>query len=103
MEASRVCQADKHDKERESFSVLHEIGLQERTRRSTSLPGCPRLVGVLQWDGLQAASCKVTKHEKAWIENQHVFIPSRSIPLVSLHARRWSSSTEFNESCIVML
>ena len=24
---------------------------------------------------LKAASCKVTKHEKACIENQHVFIP----------------------------
>ncbi|GKE19558.1 hypothetical protein Tco_1427135 [Tanacetum coccineum] len=26
-------------------------------------------------DALKAASCKVTKHEKACIENQHVFIP----------------------------
>ncbi|GKD11193.1 hypothetical protein Tco_1190878, partial [Tanacetum coccineum] len=24
---------------------------------------------------LKAASCKVAKHEKSWIENQHVFIP----------------------------
>nr|GEU77548.1 putative reverse transcriptase domain-containing protein [Tanacetum cinerariifolium] len=37
---------------------------------------------------LKAASCKVTKHEKASIENQHMFILSRLIHLISLHLRR---------------
>ncbi|GJR86611.1 phospholipase-like protein [Tanacetum coccineum] len=34
------------------------------------------------WAALKAASCKVTKHEKACIENQHVFILLHLIPLV---------------------
>nr|GEZ96926.1 auxilin-like protein [Tanacetum cinerariifolium] len=52
---------------------------------------------------LKAASCKVTKHKKACIENQHVFIHLRLIPLISLHLRRWSYSAEFNGLCIKML
>ncbi|GJZ43324.1 hypothetical protein Tco_0590579 [Tanacetum coccineum] len=45
------------------------------------LTGVSPLVGLRCWgftmgqDALKAASCKVTKHEKACIENQHVFIP----------------------------
>ncbi|GKD39487.1 hypothetical protein Tco_1259694 [Tanacetum coccineum] len=45
------------------------------------LTGVSPLVGLSSWDftvgqaALKATSCKVTKHEKACIENQHVFIP----------------------------
>ncbi|GJT83174.1 hypothetical protein Tco_1057516, partial [Tanacetum coccineum] len=45
------------------------------------LTGVSPLVGLSSWGfivgqaALKAASCKVTKHEKACIENQHVFIP----------------------------
>ena len=45
---------------------------------------------------LKAASCKVTKHDKVCIENQHVFISFAFDILVSLHLRRWNYSTESN-------
>nr|GEU60664.1 hypothetical protein [Tanacetum cinerariifolium] len=45
---------------------------------------------------LKAASCKVTKHEKACIENQHVFIPFAFDTFGSLHLRRLSYLLESN-------
>nr|GEX11484.1 RNA-directed DNA polymerase, eukaryota, reverse transcriptase zinc-binding domain protein [Tanacetum cinerariifolium] len=77
---------------------------------------CVDLIGVYPLVGLSSrgftagqtawkvASCKVTKHEKACIENQHVFIPfAFDIFFVSLHLRQWSYSAEFNRLCTAML
>ncbi|GJZ83075.1 hypothetical protein Tco_0648248 [Tanacetum coccineum] len=45
---------------------------------------------------LKAASCKVAKHEKACIENQHVFIPFAFDTFGFLHLGRWSYLPESN-------
>ncbi|KAM0063138.1 putative exostosin [Helianthus debilis subsp. tardiflorus] len=52
---------------------------------------------------LKAASGKVIKHEKACLDNQHVFIPFAFDTFGFLAQRLWTYLVEFKRSCIVML
>ncbi|GJT54599.1 hypothetical protein Tco_0989653 [Tanacetum coccineum] len=57
------------------------FGWVERKHACVNLTGVSPLVGLSSWGftvgqtALKAALCKVTKHEKTCIENQHVSVP----------------------------
>nr|GEV81033.1 putative reverse transcriptase domain, PPM-type phosphatase domain, protein phosphatase 2C family [Tanacetum cinerariifolium] len=73
------------------------------------LTGVSPLVGLISrgftagQTTLKAASGKVTKHEKACIKNQYVFIPFAFDTFGFLARRRWSYLVEFNGLCTTML
>ncbi|MFS8005374.1 hypothetical protein Hanom_Chr13g01236541 [Helianthus anomalus] len=53
---------------------------------------------------LTTSTCKVIKHEKACLDNQHVFIPFAFDTFGFLAPeRRWTYLVELKGSCIVML
>ncbi|GJY46017.1 hypothetical protein Tco_0435080 [Tanacetum coccineum] len=87
---------------RTDFSVFGRV---EWKHACVNLTRVSPLMGLSSRDftvgqtALKTASCKVTKHEKTCIENQHVFIPFAFDTFCFLASERWSYSAEFNGLC----